>query len=288
MALLILAIAPLAAEPADEEARIAAVSQPTRDFSRAQPYERRPAGAATVFKRINRDAFSHPSANMAFKRERDFRVGNGIFRKIWVSAPSSTTPSDGLGPLFNARACQRCHLKDGRGRPPAAGERAETMLMRLSIPPQTETERTVAFAMQYEGPVGDLVPLVGVQQCGCGLRLLQAPRPVLRAMKNYCGSVCFDPSGRTIAASAPRGGLVTFWDVGAGRHLSSTGVPDGCGVAPGSRPDEFLASSGQGSVVVVDARSGSSRRLPHDGFETARWDNHLVAAQVSRRAPGTG
>ena len=130
-----------AAEPEDERARIAAVTQPTQDFSKAEPYERRPAGAATVFKRLNRDAFSHPSANMPFKLQRDFRVGNGIFRKIWVSAPSSTTSSDGLGPLFNARACQRCHLKDGRGRPPAAGERAETMLVRLSIPPQTESER---------------------------------------------------------------------------------------------------------------------------------------------------
>ena len=130
-----------AAEPEGERARIAAVTQPAQDFSKAEPYERRPAGAATVFKRLNRDAFSHPSANMPFKLQRDFRVGNGIFRKIWVSAPSSTTSSDGLGPLFNARACQRCHLKDGRGRPPAAGERAETMLVRLSIPPQTEAER---------------------------------------------------------------------------------------------------------------------------------------------------
>ena len=130
-----------AAEPEGERARIAAVTQPTRDFTKAEPYERRPAGKATVFKRLNRDAFSHPSANMPFERQRDFRVGNGIFRKIWVSAPSSTTSSDGLGPLFNARACQRCHLKDGRGRPPAAGERAETMLVRLSIPPRTEAER---------------------------------------------------------------------------------------------------------------------------------------------------
>ncbi len=130
-----------AAEADDEQARITAVTQPTQDFSKAEPYERRPAGAATVFKRLNRDAFSHPSANMPFKRQRDFRVGNGIFKKIWVSAPSSTTSSDGLGPLFNARACQRCHLKDGRGRPPAAGERAETMLLRLSVPPQTEAER---------------------------------------------------------------------------------------------------------------------------------------------------
>ena len=141
LVLLILAQALSAAEQEDEQARIAAVTQPAQDFSRPEPYERRPAGAATVFKPLNRDAFSHPSANMSFKRERDFRVGNGIFRKIWVSSPSSTTSSDGLGPLFNARACQRCHLKDGRGRPPAAGKRAETMLMRLSIPPQTEAER---------------------------------------------------------------------------------------------------------------------------------------------------
>ena len=139
--LLVLATALPAAEPDDERARIAAVTQPTQDFSKAEPYERRPAGAATVFKPLNRDAFSHPSANMPFKLQRDFRVGNGIFRKIWVSAPSSTASSDGLGPLFNARACQRCHLKDGRGRPPVAGERAETMLLRLSIPPQTDAER---------------------------------------------------------------------------------------------------------------------------------------------------
>ena len=136
---------PSAAPAADEEgerARIAAVTRLAQDFSKAERYERRPAGKATVFKPLNRDAFSHPSANMPFARERDFRVGNGIFRKIWVSAPSSTTSSDGLGPLFNARACQRCHLKDGRGRPPAPGARAETMILRRSIPPQTAADRT--------------------------------------------------------------------------------------------------------------------------------------------------
>ena len=148
MAALALALAVLAASPTlpaaesdDERARIAAATRPAQDFSKAERYERRSAGAATVFKPLNRDAFSHPSANMPFKRERDFRVGNGIFRKVWVSSPSSTASSDGLGPLFNARACQRCHLKDGRGRPPAASERAETMILRLSIPPRTEAER---------------------------------------------------------------------------------------------------------------------------------------------------
>ena len=50
-----------------------------------------------------------------FAQQLDFKVGDGIFRKQWVSAPSSTKSSDGLGPLYNARSCQSCHLKDGRG-----------------------------------------------------------------------------------------------------------------------------------------------------------------------------
>ena len=137
----------------------------------------------------------------------------------------------------------------------------------------------VAVAMQYEGPAQDLVPLVAIQRNGGALRLLQGPRAVLRAMKNYCGSICFDAGGRTIAVSAPRGGLVTFWDVDAGRHLSSAQVSDGCGVAPGTRPGEFLASSGRGGMVVIDARSGATRPLAVDGLESALWDNHLVAVR---------
>ncbi len=133
-ALLTAAFASLAAGGGGERARVLAVVRPTKDFSRTERYERRPGGAATTFKAPNRSAFSHPSANMPFERQLDFRVGDGVFRKLWVSAPGSTASSDGLGPLFNARSCQRCHLKDGRGHPPAPGERAESMILRLSVP----------------------------------------------------------------------------------------------------------------------------------------------------------
>lgn len=142
---------------------------------------------------------------------------------------------------------------------------------------------TVAVAMQYEGPAQDRVPLVALQRDGGRLRLLQGPRSVLRAMKNYCGSVCFEPGGGIIAVSAPRGNLLTFWEVGTGRYLSSASVADGCGVAPGTNTGEFLASSGLGGVVVIDAHSGTTRPLAVDGLEAARWDNHLVAAAVLRR-----
>lgn len=137
--------AALAAGPAlYERARIEAVIAPTTDFSRAEPFEALPGGATTSQQSINANSFSHSSANMSFKRELDFKIGNGLFRRLWVTAPSSTTSADGLGPLFNARSCQRCHLKDGRGHPPASGEdSAVSMFLRLSIPPQSKADRAL-------------------------------------------------------------------------------------------------------------------------------------------------
>ncbi len=129
-------LAPVPRTPA-EAARIADVTAPTGDFTAAEPFETKPAGAATRADLHSRDAFSFPSANMAFEREMDFKVGNGFFTKLWVTAPSSTTSSDGLGPLYNARGCQNCHLKDGRGHPPEAGQPAESMFLRLSVPKET-------------------------------------------------------------------------------------------------------------------------------------------------------
>lgn len=118
-----------------EAERIKSVIAPTTDFTVAEPFEIRAAGAATVRVRTDHDAFSQPSANIEFAEELDFKVGNGLFRKIWVSAPASTLASDGLGPLYNARSCQRCHLKDGRGHPPESAEdNAVSMFLRVSIP----------------------------------------------------------------------------------------------------------------------------------------------------------
>jgi len=120
---------------ADEAARVADVTAPTTDFSAPESFETNGGGAATVQARDNADAFSLASANITFERELDFRVGNGLFRKLWVSSPSSTLVSDGLGPLYNSRGCQSCHLKDGRGHPPEGpDDDAVSMFLRVSVP----------------------------------------------------------------------------------------------------------------------------------------------------------
>nr|WP_286947183.1 di-heme oxidoredictase family protein [Pseudomonas sp. UBA6718] len=100
----------------------------------AEPGEALSGGATTV-RQSDRNAFSLPSANLSPSRRLDFAVGNSFFRNPWVIAPSTTTARDGLGPLFNTNACQNCHIKDGRGHPPAANAAsAASMLVRLSIP----------------------------------------------------------------------------------------------------------------------------------------------------------
>lgn len=117
-----------------EAERINKVTQPATDFTEPEPFEGRPAGAATVRVRHSADAFSDPSGNITFEDELNFKVGNGLFRKVWVSSPSSTLASDGLGPLYNARSCQRCHIKDGRGHPPEGDDDSVSMFLRVSIP----------------------------------------------------------------------------------------------------------------------------------------------------------
>jgi CxxC motif-containing protein (DUF1111 family) len=146
---------------AEEAARIAAVTAATTDFSRPEKFEDKPGGAATVRARNTRDAFSQPSGNLTNAEVADFNLGNGLFTKIWVSSPASTLASDGLGPLYNARSCQNCHLKDGRGRPPLdSKDGAVSMFLRISIPDPEQT----ALSSEIEGYISTLPdPVYGGQ-----------------------------------------------------------------------------------------------------------------------------
>ncbi len=87
-----------------------------------------------------RNVFTHYSANMTFEKRLDFKLGEALFQRLWVTAPTRTKTADGLGPLFNSRACNGCHIRNGRGHPVDVNnpeEGATSMLLRLSIPPQT-------------------------------------------------------------------------------------------------------------------------------------------------------
>lgn len=113
--------------------------------ARLEAGEAFPGGNATTLKSPDhRDVFSQSSRGIGFEGELKFKVGNALFRKFWVGSPASTKASDGLGPIYNSRSCQTCHLKDGRGHPPNGNwpdDDAVSMFLRLSVPPRTEAER---------------------------------------------------------------------------------------------------------------------------------------------------
>lgn len=90
-------------------------------------------GTTTIFN-ATQEAFGFFAPNLTLDEQSDFGIGNSFFRQSWVSAPSSTTARDGLGPFYNATSCASCHFKDGRGRPPVFdGEFGTGLLLRFSI-----------------------------------------------------------------------------------------------------------------------------------------------------------
>jgi len=142
---------------------------------------------------------------------------------------------------------------------------------------------TVCFAMQYQGSRRHRFPLVGFHQGQSSLQLAEAPEPVLSTMKNYCGSVCVDTSGRIFAVSSPKGNLITTWNA-QGRFLSSQAINDGCGIAAGTTANTFYLSSGVGEIHRYQAAK-KKNSLKQDelmaSFKQYHWDNHLFSHTFS-------
>lgn len=106
---------------------------PAPSTPRVEPGEWLPGGATTNTFLLGTNAFSLPAHNISDDHEPMFHTGNSFFNQAWVQAPASTRTRDGLGPLFNARACSTCHFRDGRGQPPEPGENHAGFLLRLSV-----------------------------------------------------------------------------------------------------------------------------------------------------------
>lgn len=180
-----------------DRTRVETVTRPTDDFSKAEGFEAMSGGAATSIASVNADSFSQFSANLGFEEEERFKLGNALFRKLWVSSPSSTQASDGLGPLYNARACQSCHLKDGRGRPPEGGIDTTSMFFRLARPPRDDDERRMVEAQEA---VNFPDPVYGVQLQDSAVPGLTAEG---RLKVSYTEEPFTFPDGETVSLRRP-------------------------------------------------------------------------------------
>ena len=124
----------------------AEIPTPTQDFTSPEADEALSGGTSTQNSLHNRHAFSQPFSQLSLEQGLTFNIGKAVFEKIWVSSPSSTTASDGLGPLYNARSCVRCHKNNGRGVAPSINQsgknaKAVSLFLRLSVAPSNSNQR---------------------------------------------------------------------------------------------------------------------------------------------------
>lgn len=125
-------------------AAILAISLLVAANTQANDFQTTPmTGGDGSVSQFDHNAYSLPLRNLPMTGRLDFSVGNSFFRNPWVVAPASTDARDGLGPLFNTNSCQGCHIKDGRGNPPAGDERSVSLFLRLSLPTGEKDAETI-------------------------------------------------------------------------------------------------------------------------------------------------
>ena len=101
-------------------------------------------GKQTVFV-SGSGAFGQPFSGLTAEKGNMHGFGDGAFGATFNS--DRTQLNYGLGPIFNNQSCSSCHIADGRGKSPNAGEALSSLLIRISVP--------------GEGPYGGPNPVPG-------------------------------------------------------------------------------------------------------------------------------
>lgn len=134
----------------------------------------------------------------------------------------------------------------------------------------------VLIAMQYQGPKGDVVPLVGIQQGNSVIEMLQGPEDELRRMRQYTASICLHPQSGIIGVTCPRGNIVTFWQLNTLIWVKTLEIADAGGIALNQESSHFVITTGSGKVFLVSPVNFEQRLLYVDN--TIGWDNHLISS----------
>ena len=134
----------------------------------------------------------------------------------------------------------------------------------------------LCIATQYQGARFDSVPVVGFQRGGAPIEMLFAAQKVQRKMRNYCGGVAADFSGRYFAVTSPRGNVITFWRAGQRDCIDYLELPECSGVSGTDRANEFVITGGLGHIITVQVMPGGKARILRTALAAStKWDNHL-------------
>lgn len=127
----------------------------------------------------------------------------------------------------------------------------------------------LGFAMQWQGDLGEDVPIVGLYRPGEAPRLLAKDDPRRRNLNGYGGSLAFSADASLVAVTSPRGGVVQVMETTNGQMIREYQLRDVCGLI--TAPNGFIASTGNGKLFALEGPS--ARKLSHHSLA---WDNHLI------------
>ena len=175
-------------------------------------------------------------------------LGRALFEKLWVAAPSSTRGSDGLGPLYNARACSNCHEGGGGAVLPASAGQ------------EWEGPSGFGLVAKFMGHSGGGHPQFGVQ--------LQD-----RAITGAVGAG-FGPEGALALRYAVREVALSGGERAALRHVMPVITGSAAGEAVSLRIAPRLA--GAHLIAGINAAEIAARADPEDA------DSDGISGRISR------
>ncbi|MET1257034.1 DUF1513 domain-containing protein [Aliikangiella maris] len=162
------------------------------------------------------------------------------------------------------------------------------------------TDDTVVMGLQYQGDRFHQVPLALTHRGENQLQIMKAPPEVLMAMRQYVASVAINPVANQAVLTAPRGNLVTVWDIANKTLVDSLKLKDSAGVAYDRHGDRLLLTNGYGNIYEYahqpqQGKQSSIRDLnssKYGGQQAGvqsltgsqqiklKWDNHVVPVSV--------
>ncbi len=227
------------------------------------------------------------TAALAGGRDLSVAIGKALFERAWVPAPSSTLANDGLGPMFNARACSACHPRLDRAARRENGEGGfehQGMVLRLSdaqgAPDPHYGAQLQTASVQGFVPEGRLYAAAGeraraanlafgplAEETRTGLRAAPALRGLglLAAVPDEAVLALADPDDRDGDGISGRANMV---DGRIGRFgLKASGVSLTDQIESAFAVDLGMSTPGR-PALAGDCMHDICRAAPHGGTET--------------------
>lgn len=143
---------------------------------------------------------------------------------------------------------------------------------RVAIATQIEAEAELPYGVQN-------LPLLATHRGEDQLQLFPAESYSWNRLRDYCGSVAFGKvkAHKDLGAiTSPRGGRLAIFDFSSQQLVADFSALDVCGVSYSEEMNGFLASTGTGSIYLVDVSSPKPAMHKLVTKPGLHWDNHLV------------